>query len=375
MHHLRDRGFVHPVASEITPPTVYSNRRRLMQGLAATAAGLAWPALAQTARPGKLPALAGTRSAVAGALTMDKPTPYADATSYNNFYEFGTDKSDPARRMPAALKPRPWTVAGRRRGQEARHLRPRRAAQARADGRAHLPAALRRRLVDGDPVGGLVAVAELIKRVEPTGNAKYVQFVTLADKAQMPGLRSSVLDWPYVEGLRLDEAMHPLTLLAFGMYGEVLPNQNGAPVRLVVPWKYGFKSGKSIVKIRFVDKQPKTSWETAAAGIRLLFQRQPEGRPPALEPGHRAPHRRGRPVRQEAADADVQRLRTAGGPALRRHGPEEVLLTRRRRLASVNSCCCTRRPSRCCLRWRCCRWPGCCGAPWPTRWAPTRPRR
>ena len=109
------------------------------------------------------------------------------------------------------------------------------------------------------------SLAELIKKVEPTGNAKYVQFFTLADKAQMPGLRSSVLDWPYTEGLRLDEALHPLTLLAFGLYGEVLPNQNGAPVRLVVPWKYGFKSAKSIVKIRLVEKQPVSSWERAAA--------------------------------------------------------------------------------------------------------------
>ena len=109
------------------------------------------------------------------------------------------------------------------------------------------------------------SLAELIRKVEPTGNAKYLQFVTLADKSQMPGLRSPVLDWPYVEGLRLDEAMQTLTLLAFGLYGEVLPNQNGAPLRLVVPWKYGFKSAKSIVRIRFVEKQPKTSWETAAA--------------------------------------------------------------------------------------------------------------
>ena len=108
------------------------------------------------------------------------------------------------------------------------------------------------------------SLSELIKRVEPTGNAKFVQFVTLADAAQMPGLRSSVLDWPYVEGLRMDEALHPLTLMAFGMYGEVLPNQNGAPLRLVVPWKYGFKSSKSIVRIRFLEKQPRTSWETAA---------------------------------------------------------------------------------------------------------------
>ena len=172
------------------------------------------------------------------------------------------------------------------------------------------------------------SLAELVKRVEPTGNAKFVQFVTLADKSQMPGLRSSVLDWPYVEGLRLDEALHPLTMLAFGLYGEVLPNQNGAPVRLVVPWKYGFKSAKSIVRIRFVDKQPKTSWETRRGQrVRLLFQRQPEGRPPALEPGHRAPHRRRRPAQQEAADADVQRLRGPGRAALRRHGPGQVLLT------------------------------------------------
>ena len=111
--------------------------------------------------------------------------------------------------------------------------------------------------------GVVWSMAELIRRVEPTGNAKFVQFGTLADKAQMPGLSSGVLKWPYVEGLRMDEAMHPLTLLAFGMYGEVLPRQNGPPLRLVVPWKYGFKSGKSIVKIRFLAQQPPTSWETA----------------------------------------------------------------------------------------------------------------
>lgn len=109
------------------------------------------------------------------------------------------------------------------------------------------------------------SLAELIRKVEPTGNAKFVEFTTLADPAQMPGLRSRVLDWPYVEGLRLDEAMHPLTMMAFGLYGEVLPKQNGAPLRLVVPWKYGFKSGKSIVRIRFTEKQPATSWNLAAA--------------------------------------------------------------------------------------------------------------
>jgi DMSO/TMAO reductase YedYZ molybdopterin-dependent catalytic subunit len=168
----------------------------------------------------------------------------------------------------------------------------------------------------------------------------------------------------------MDEAMHPLTLLAFGLYGEVLPNQNGAPVRLVVPWKYGFKSGKSIVKIRFVDKQPPTSWERPR-GIRLLLQRQPEGRPPALEPGHRAPHRRGRPVREEAADADVQRLRAAGRAALRRHGPEEVLLT-----AATDEPAAAAPAAKPVLflpRWSAAA--GCSSAPWPMRWAPTRPRR
>lgn len=107
------------------------------------------------------------------------------------------------------------------------------------------------------------SLAELIKRVEPTGNAKYLEFVTLADREHMGGVRSGVLDWPYVEGLRLDEAMQPLTLLAFGLYGELLPNQNGAPLRLVVPWKYGFKSGKSLVKIRFVEREPRTAWMKA----------------------------------------------------------------------------------------------------------------
>ena len=262
MHFLKDHGFVHPLASEITPEGLYRSRRQWLQGLAAGTAAWTLPALAQTARPGKLAALAGARSAVAGALTMDKVTPYADASSYNNFYEFGTDKSDPAR-AAGTLKPRPWTVAVE--------------GEVKKPGTFDIDALMklsaleeriyRLRCVEGwsmvIPWVGY-SLAELIKRVEPTGNAKFVQFVTLADKAQMPGLNSSVIDWPYLEGLRLDEAMHPLTLLSFGMYGEVLPNQNGAPVRLVVPWKYGFKSGKSIVKIRFVDKQPKTSWEEAA---------------------------------------------------------------------------------------------------------------
>ena len=256
------RAHIHPVASEITPRAVVLQRRQLLQGAAAAATLAALPARAQAATPGKLAALAGVKSTVAGALSMDKPTPYADATSYNNFYEFGTDKSDPAAKA-GALKTRPWTVVVE--------------GEVRKPGTWDIESLLklaameeriyRLRCVEGwsmvIPWVGY-SLAELIRRVEPTGNAKFVQFVTLADRAQMPGLRSSVLEWPYVEGLRLDEAMHPLTLLAFGMYGQALPNQNGAPLRLVVPWKYGFKAAKSIVKIRFVDKQPRTSWEVAA---------------------------------------------------------------------------------------------------------------
>ncbi len=262
MHDRVERGRIHPRPSEITPQAVYTNRRQLIQGLAATAAGLALPAFAQGARPGKLAALPAGRSAVAGGVTMDKPTAYADASTYNNFYEFGTEKSDPARNAHT-LKPRPWSVVVE--------------GQVKRPGTYELETLLklapmevriyRLRCVEGwsmvIPWVGY-PLAELIRRVEPTGNARFVQFETLADKAQMPGLRSGVLDWPYVEGLRLDEAMHPLSLLAFGMYGEILPNQNGAPLRLVVPWKYGFKAAKSIVRIRFVEKQPKTSWEAAA---------------------------------------------------------------------------------------------------------------
>ncbi len=264
MHLLKDRGFAHPAASEITPRAVYRDRRRVVQGLAAGAALALLPGAsprAQAARPGKLAPLAAVRSTVAGAYAMDKPTSYSDVTRYNNFYEFGTDKSDPARDA-GTLRTRPWTV-----GIEGAVKKP---------GTYDIDALLklapmeervyRLRCVEGwsmvVPWIGY-SLAELIRRVEPTGNARYVQFVTLADRAQMPGLSMGVLDWPYVEGLRMDEAMHPLTLLTFGLYGEVLPNQDGAPVRVVVPWKYGFKSGKSIVKIRFVEQQPKTSWNSA----------------------------------------------------------------------------------------------------------------
>jgi hypothetical protein len=178
------------------------------------------------------------------------------------------------------------------------------------------------------------SLAELIKKVEPQGNAKYIEFVTLADPKTMPYVGNArILDWPYTEGLRMDEAMHPLTLLAFGMYGEVLPNQNGAP---------GAPRGAMEVRLQVgqVDRQDPLRREGAehgleqigGAGVRLLFEREPERRPSALEPGHRAPHRRWRrPVRQAQQDVDVQRLRSAGRPALCGHGLEEKLLSALRR--------------------------------------------
>ena len=264
----RHNGFDHPRASEITPRPVYEERRALLRLLAAGAGGAAlaaWAgreALAQQGRPGRLAALPGARSAVAGAVTMEKLTDYKDASSYNNYYEFGTDKSDPARNAHT-LKTRPWTVEV-----EGLVARPQRfdidelLKLSPQEDRIY-----RLRCVEGwsmvIPWVGY-SLAELIRRVQPLGSAKYVEFVTLADKSVMPGVGSRILDWPYTEGLRLDEAMHPLTLLAFGMYGEVLPGQNGAPVRIVVPWKYGFKSAKSIVKIRFTEHEPATAWNKAA---------------------------------------------------------------------------------------------------------------
>lgn len=253
--------YTEPLPSEITPREIALSRRTFLQGLAATslaATGYAGSALATepVQRP-RLPAQRNTKYSA-----TDKPTPYADATSYNNFYEFGTDKGDPAL-YAGSLKTRPWTL--------------------KIDGEVKKPLTLdldallklapleerlyRLRCVEGwsmaIPWIGF-SLAELIRKVEPTGNAKYVEFTTLADRAQMSGVRSRVLDWPYVEGLRIDEANHPLTLLTLGMYGQVLPNQNGAPVRIIVPWKYGFKSAKSIVRIRFTEVQPRTAWNVAA---------------------------------------------------------------------------------------------------------------
>lgn len=262
-------GFSHPQSREITPQGVYQGRRDLMRWMAAGAAGGAmatWAqreAMAQTARPNKLAALPGARSSVAGAVSMEKLTSYQDASTYNNFYEFGTDKADPAKNAHT-LKTAPWTV-------EIEGL-------VKKPGKYALEdllklAAMEERIYRMRCVEGWSMVipwvgyslSTLIQRVEPQPGAKYVEFLTLADPKTMPFVGSRVLEWPYAEGLRMDEAMHPLTLLSFGMYGEVLPNQNGAPVRLVVPWKYGFKNAKSLVKIRFTDKQPGTAWNKAAA--------------------------------------------------------------------------------------------------------------
>ena len=244
--------------SEITPQRVWRRRRELLG--AAAAAGLlgaAGPAAGQKPAAARLPGAPSPLS------TMEKQTPYALVTSYCNFYEFGTEKDDPPRHAPGRLRTRPWQVAV-----EGEVRRPR---SFDVDELLKL-APMQERIYRLRCVEAWSAVvpwvgyplAELIRRVEPTGNARYVEFTTLADPQQMPGLRSGVIDWPYVEGLRMDEAMHPLTLLAFGLYGEVLPAQNGAPLRLVVPWKYGFKSAKSLVRIRFVEREPLNSWQRSA---------------------------------------------------------------------------------------------------------------
>ena len=264
------QGFIHSVSSEITPEAAYQSRRNLIRLMASGVAGAAlasWAsreALAQDwAAPGQHAALARSKTSVAGALSLEKVTEYKHASSYNNFYEFGTDKADPAKNAHT-LKTSPWSVEIEGLVKKPGHH----ALEDLLKLSAQEERVYRLRCVEGwsmvIPWVGY-SLSALIKKVEPLGGAKYVEFVTQADPKTMPGVGSRVLDWPYVEGLRMDEAMHPLTLLAFGMYGEVLPKQSGAPLRLVVPWKYGFKSGKSLVKIRFTDKQPATAWNKAAA--------------------------------------------------------------------------------------------------------------
>lgn len=260
----RGDGFVHPYSSEITPQSAYQDRRQLLRLMAGGAAGAVlagWAARDARAQMSGAK-LAGQKSSVSGASTMEKVTDFKDAASYNNFYEFGTDKSDPARNAHT-LKTTPWTVSIEGMVKKPGNY----ALEDLLKLSAMEERVYRLRCVEGwsmvIPWVGY-SVAELIKKVEPLGSAKYVEFVTLADPKTMPYVGSRILNWPYVEGLRMDEAMHPLSLLAFGMYGEVLPKQSGAPLRLVVPWKYGFKSGKSLVKIRFTDKQPATAWNLAA---------------------------------------------------------------------------------------------------------------
>ena len=249
------------LASEITPQNIFEKRRQLIKLAAMGAFGLSQAevfsrnAFAQSGP--KLPAKVNPQYFVA-----DKLTSYKDVTTYNNFFEFGTDKADPARNAHT-LKTRPWTVS--------------------VEGLVNKPKVwdidallklapmeervYRMRCVEGwsmvIPWIGY-SLSHLIKASEPQGSAKYIEFISLADPKQMPGLSSRVLKWPYTEGLRLDEAMNPLSLLTFGLYGEILPNQNGAPIRITVPWKYGFKSAKSLVKIRITDKEPPTSWKVSA---------------------------------------------------------------------------------------------------------------
>jgi sulfoxide reductase catalytic subunit YedY len=251
------------VPSEITPRRIYERRREFMK-LAAAGSILGPAALVGNgaAAQEKTLGLQKLDNVGKSALsTSEKPTAYRHVTTYNNFYEFGTEKEDPAE-FAKRLKVRPWSLVV-----EGEVARPRTFG---IEDLLKLPLeerVYRLRCVEAwsmvIPWIGF-EFNRLAKLVEPTSKAKFVEFVTAYRPEEMPGVRIPVLEWPYVEGLRIDEAMHPLTIMAVGLYGEVLPNQNGAPVRLVVPWKYGFKSGKSIVRVRFTEQQPKTAWEKSA---------------------------------------------------------------------------------------------------------------
>ncbi len=250
-------------SSEITDQQIYRDRRRFIRNtstllLAGMTGTVLQPRPAQAGYGGQ--PVAGTRPGPFS--TNETPTLYKDITSYNNFYEFGTDKKSPAL-LSGSLKTDPWSVAV-----EGAVSRPGNYfLEDILKGQPMEERIYRMRCVEGwsmvIPWVGF-PLSGLIKRFEPSADAKYVEFQTLLDPVQMPGQRRNVLDWPYVEGLRMDEAMHPLTILAVGLYGEILPNQNGAPLRLVVPWKYGFKGIKSIVKMRFLEQQPQSSWMRSA---------------------------------------------------------------------------------------------------------------
>ncbi len=244
---------------EVTPEALWLRRREFLALGAAGAAGLLLPRAAGAGEPTGATLPVARRVEKAGG---EKPTPWDAVTGYNNFYELGTDKDDPARNA-GSLCTRPWTVAI-----EGEVKKPQ--VVAIDDLLRWFPLeerVYRMRCVEAwsmvIPWVGF-PLADLVRRVEPTSRARYVAFQTLLDPAQLPGQKRHVLDWPYVEGLRIDEATHPLALLAAGVYGRVLPGQNGAPLRLVVPWKYGFKGAKSIVRIRFQAEQPRTTWNLEA---------------------------------------------------------------------------------------------------------------
>jgi sulfoxide reductase catalytic subunit YedY len=252
-------------SSEITSKSLYLNRRKFLTGAAlAGAAAATGVGLREIVAPSTA-ALAGNKIdgiKKSPLSTTETITPYKDVTNYNNYYEFSTEKDEPAK-LAKNFRTRPWKVkidglVDKKQELDVDTI----IKMAPAEERIY-----RHRCVEGwsivVPWVGF-SLSELIKRVNPTSKAKFVEFTTILDKTQMPGQQRNVLEWPYVEGLRLDEAMHPLALLCFGMYGEDLPNQDGAPLRIIVPWKYGFKSAKAIVRIRFTDKQPQNTWNISA---------------------------------------------------------------------------------------------------------------
>ena len=244
-------------SSEITPKKLYMNRRKFIASSAAVA-GLG------LIKPGSFFPLQGPQEknlkiSKKGEYTVDeKQTPFEQATGYTNFYEFSTGKRETIK-LAKNFKTRPWSVSIEGEVKEPLKFD--------ADEIINMfpleERVYRWRCVEA---WGMIIpwigypLADFIKKCNPTSKANFIEYTTILDKDQMPGLKTNVLDWPYTEGLRMDEAMHPLALLGVGMYGEFLPNQNGAPLRVVIPWKYGFKSGKSIVRIKFLEKMPKTTW-------------------------------------------------------------------------------------------------------------------
>ncbi len=248
-------------SSDITPEEVYFNRRKFIGAAAVGAAGLAIGPSVLGATEDDEPQEVPARFRDMRSELDERLNSYEDVTTYNNFYEFGADKSDPARHS-GDFRPRPWTleISGHCNKPGDYQLEDFLSPQ-RMEDRVY-----RLRCVEAwsmvVPWRGF-PLADLIRRAEPTGNANFVELRTVVRPSEMPGQRTNILQWPYVEGLRMDEAMHPLTLLVTGVYGLDLPNQNGAPLRLIVPWKYGFKGVKSIVSIRFVEEMPLNTWQAS----------------------------------------------------------------------------------------------------------------